>query len=247
MDYYTYLSGGIGVIDFYSAKKLHELEKVTLKKFLRATKNLLFVLFRPRDEEYLRAIIKQDGKRLCGRFSDEDSDFIYFPIRSIDKFFSSNLKSFEQKDVYFSKEIAQSYLSETNEDYATASFGIKIKKSDIKYDLIILKKENFPCYVTTACTQHIGLPDNCFELETLKGLRNWMIQKPQGRKLIRSYYQKAPTLVRLVNQHPKKDKIWKWSYQQIQKAVDLTIEGKYDEAVNHYHKTVLDLSRLIKN
>lgn len=52
------------------------------------------------------------------------------------------------------------------------------------------------CFLTTACVQARGLPDNCHELTTLRAFRDGYLRDlPQGTGLIREYYAAAPGIV----------------------------------------------------
>ena len=51
------------------------------------------------------------------------------------------------------------------------------------------------CFLTTACTEAKGLPDNCRELETLRHFRdNYMMNVPEGKADIAHYYKTAPSV-----------------------------------------------------
>lgn len=52
------------------------------------------------------------------------------------------------------------------------------------------------CFITTACCDVLGLPDNCFELRALRRYRNEVLAKtPDGRATIALYYALAPALL----------------------------------------------------
>ncbi|WP_420409294.1 CFI-box-CTERM domain-containing protein [Hoeflea sp.] len=59
------------------------------------------------------------------------------------------------------------------------------------------------CFLTTACVRHIGLEDNCFELETLRAFRdNRLVQMVGGAADIERYYREGPVLVSRIAAHP---------------------------------------------
>ena len=59
------------------------------------------------------------------------------------------------------------------------------------------------CFLTTACTEAKGLPDNCRELETLRHFRdNYMMNVPEGKADIAHYYKTAPSIVNAINNSP---------------------------------------------
>lgn len=53
-----------------------------------------------------------------------------------------------------------------------------------------------PCFLTTACCELIGLPDDCFELRTLRRFRDRVLAvAPQGAGEIAFYYEAAPLIL----------------------------------------------------
>lgn len=56
--------------------------------------------------------------------------------------------------------------------------------------------ESFDCFLTTACCGLIGLPDDCFELTTLRRFRDdIMMATADGRADVARYYAEAPRIV----------------------------------------------------
>ena len=56
------------------------------------------------------------------------------------------------------------------------------------------------CFLTTACCEHKGLPDDCYELTTLRSLRDhYMKQSVFGNGLIKIYYETAPAIIEKYN------------------------------------------------
>ena len=52
------------------------------------------------------------------------------------------------------------------------------------------------CYLTTLCVELIGLPDDCFELQTLRAYRDGpLLALPGGKDVIAQYYAQAPQIV----------------------------------------------------
>lgn len=55
------------------------------------------------------------------------------------------------------------------------------------------------CFVTTAVCSASGLPDDCDELQTLRGFRDgYMMESPARKMLIQLYYEIAPLIVRAI-------------------------------------------------
>jgi hypothetical protein len=58
------------------------------------------------------------------------------------------------------------------------------------------RKECQACFVTTACCEIVGLPDDCFELSTLRAFRDGPLRlMPGGAADIGQYYRVAPLIL----------------------------------------------------
>ncbi len=65
------------------------------------------------------------------------------------------------------------------------------------------------CFLTTATVQCLGLSDDCFELSSLRALRDrYLLATPQGRRRVAAYYRLAPAIVRRVEARPDARRIW---------------------------------------
>src|SRR5208282_5655374 len=61
------------------------------------------------------------------------------------------------------------------------------------------------CFLTTACCEHKGLPDDCDELTILRSFRDTHVPKI----LIKEYYEIAPQIVRMIkNDHTQLDYVY---------------------------------------
>lgn len=92
------------------------------------------------------------------------------------------------------------------------------------------------CFLTTACVHHIGLADDCRELDTLRHLRdNYMIQHHEGRQLIDAYDIEGPAIVAAINDCSNSREIYRYMYEHmILPSVALVEGGREEEAVAHY-------------
>ena len=106
-----------------------------------------------------------------------------------------------------------------------------------------------PCFITTACVEVAGLPDNCIELETMRFFRDEYLSKnKEKRKMIQEYYEIAPHIVEAINKDERKEEIYAWIWKKIKYIVNLIESGDSEEAVKSYRKMVLKLKKLtIKN
>lgn len=65
------------------------------------------------------------------------------------------------------------------------------------------------CYITTAICKNNGKPDDCYELEQFRCFRDsWLANQPEGKKLIRRYYDIAPSIVKLIDKSENSSKLY---------------------------------------
>jgi len=101
------------------------------------------------------------------------------------------------------------------------------------------------CFLTTACVNFQGLPDNCLELETLRGYRDNLLTKtPEGKRDLVEYDNIAPRIVRAVSMNHDKNKIWRFVFSQIQDSVRSIQRGDYDKAYACYKSMVDKLKNI---
>lgn len=100
------------------------------------------------------------------------------------------------------------------------------------------------CFLTTACCQYNGLPDNCYELTTLRTFRDQFVAKQSyGKKLIDTYYADAPKIIEYIDRQENRSEIFDSIFGQIQNIVHVIEEGKNDTAVILYMNMVHELYR----
>ncbi len=92
------------------------------------------------------------------------------------------------------------------------------------------------CYITTAACQVRGMDDDCVELNILRDYRDtYMMSKPDGEKLIREYYDVAPSIIKHINVRPDAkqvyDEIWE---DYIAPCIEDIREGKMEECLDLY-------------
>lgn len=98
------------------------------------------------------------------------------------------------------------------------------------------------CYITTACIETKGLPDNCLELTVLREFRDKYIKKlPNGKEIIDEYYKTTPKIVEKINKTPNSKEIYSKLYDKILDSVNMIKSGKFHEAFKHYYSIVDDL------
>ena len=95
---------------------------------------------------------------------------------------------------------------------------------------------NGHCYISTACVEAEGLPDDCLELQTLRNFRdNYLANQPRGRELIQEYYSIAPRIVSTINRKPDAHEIFCGIFNRdITTAVEMVQKGDNEGALEHY-------------
>jgi hypothetical protein len=103
------------------------------------------------------------------------------------------------------------------------------------------------CFITTACVNYYGLNDNCYQLETLRGFRDsYLSTSKSNEKLVKQYYQIAPTLVALMEIDKNKDQLFENVFSEINSACEAIDKREFEQAKNIYQNTVKHLLRYFK-
>ncbi len=100
------------------------------------------------------------------------------------------------------------------------------------------------CFLTTATVGCIGLPDDCFELRTLRNFRDRHLSTTsEGARLVAEYYRIAPRIVDAVNARPEAAAIWRRTYRRyILPCAILARIGLRARAIRRYRQMVAELS-----
>ena len=89
--------------------------------------------------------------------------------------------------------------------------------------------------MTTACCQYKGLPDDCYELETMRRFRDeYLLKQKDGEAIVNLYYDRAPVIVERIEKMDKKEAILEYIYTQVQECVRLFEEKEYDNIEAKY-------------
>ena len=92
------------------------------------------------------------------------------------------------------------------------------------------------CYLTSACVEARGLPDDCRELTILRHFRDTYIrQQPQGEADVAHYYAVAPQIVQKIRETGK-DGIFDTIYQELVLPCVALIENSELEAAYQRYK-----------
>jgi len=94
---------------------------------------------------------------------------------------------------------------------------------------------NNGCYLTTACTEYMGLKDDCYELEMLRSFRDTYVKSlSNGDELIMQYYNDAPKILFEISKSKDKDVVFTSIYQTIEEITRYILLEKYEDAYISY-------------
>lgn len=102
------------------------------------------------------------------------------------------------------------------------------------------------CYLTTACVEAKGLPDDCEELTILRNFRDhWLKKQPGGAEEIAEYYATAPRIVAEVNKRTDAREIWNGLYDSlVAPCVQMIQRGEMERAREMYREMSLRLKEM---
>ena len=137
------------------------------------------------------------------------------------------------------------YYCTKNEDYVNSDVYYKYCRKYDYDDCPIYKGDSSSggCYLTSACVEARGLPDDCMELQTLRDFRdNWLKQQPCGQDEVAEYYATAPRIVDKINSLSNSKEIWGELYTTlVLPCVKLIKDGELEAAHKKYRKTAREL------
>ena len=100
------------------------------------------------------------------------------------------------------------------------------------------------CFLTSACVSAKGLPDDCYELKTLRNYRDkWLTKAEGGLAAISHYYIVAPKIVAAIDKLADRDEIYEMIYDKmIKPCVEFIEQKKYQDAFELYKGMTLQLA-----
>lgn len=224
-------------------------------------------LYKKNGKEWLISIIiipdiltqfKESGdenKEVVIETFDETSIPSYYKILALTE------KTVDGKNLHFlSCRLQNDKTTSENYNFAKELFGkqveieihdkchavIRNEKMDLKINLGFEKTSESQCFLTSACVFHKNLPDNCYELTTLRALReNVMKPHPEYQKLISEYNIIAPQMLVKINKASNKNEILDHIYSHlVLPSVSLIESGKNEEAIEYYGNFVNEMKYL---
>ena len=102
------------------------------------------------------------------------------------------------------------------------------------------------CFITTAAVKHMGLEDDCDELQTLRWFRDNVMPKfPRGKWNIKVYYNVAPYVVKSLDTKEDADRIYRSLYNGfIYPAVQYVKHKAYEKAYQTYKDMFIEAMRI---
>ena len=128
-------------------------------------------------------------------------------------------------------------------DYYDRAYCCEYKKyypiSDIICSKFEERYEYRTCYLTTLFCEIKGNDDNCFELETLRGFRDWyMKNSPLCKPLLDEYNIVGPMIACFIANDSNIQQVIDKMDESIYKAIDLIFEETYEAAMQTYVELV---------
>ena len=90
------------------------------------------------------------------------------------------------------------------------------KKASAVKKKVKRKPETLMCFLTTACVHYYGLADDGYELNTLRQYRDtYLASSVSGKKMIKTYYEISPRIVRLIEKDTNKKSVYAYIYSEV--------------------------------
>jgi hypothetical protein len=126
----------------------------------------------------------------------------------------------------------------------TSAFAILIEQQPEFEEMTYQPLKKKGCYLTTACVEAQGLPDDCHELTVLRRFRDgYMKSIPGGEALIAEYYETAPVLLEKLRAEPDVAEQLEAMYRRIAAVVETIEAGRNAEALAAYMDVALELEQ----
>ncbi|MBE6976596.1 MAG: hypothetical protein E7439_05315 [Ruminococcaceae bacterium] len=102
------------------------------------------------------------------------------------------------------------------------------------------------CFLTSACVEAKGLPDDCYELTILRKFRDeYLAKQENGQCEIRHYYVVAPSIVEKIKKSPDANSVFEKIYHDLVLPCVQMIENfNLSEAHALYRSYVMTLEKM---
>lgn len=99
------------------------------------------------------------------------------------------------------------------------------------------------CFLTEACCTYKGLPEDCYELETLRAFRDTYMESTDAlHSEVDKYYELAPRIVQCINVDEKRQEVYELISSTIDYCIECINECRNEEAYIRYKNLVNQLS-----
>ena len=103
---------------------------------------------------------------------------------------------------------------------------------------------SWACFISTACVEVKGLPDDCEELKCLRKFRDEFVKNlPDGEEVLREYHEIAPKIIAEIEKREDKKDIYQELFDRIMVSVNLIKNGKDKKAFLNYREMVKELKK----
>ena len=124
----------------------------------------------------------------------------------------------------------------------------KTNNNDYKYNVYAdSDKYNYDnaeagqCCIVDACIKAKGLPDDCYELRTLRRFRDEYVKNLfDGKEIVSNYYDIASIIVNKVNELPNSNEIFLDIYSDLVLKSVILIENNKKQQTFFYFKEFID-------
>lgn len=100
------------------------------------------------------------------------------------------------------------------------------------------------CFLTSACVNHLGKPDDCIELNTLRKFRDeYLLKTQEGVCLVKEYYAIAPQIVQKIDSSPNKNRYYDSIYATVCKCLECIRQNKPNDTIQAYKDMVVSLQK----
>ncbi len=153
-----------------------------------------------------------------------------------------NEKSKDMYDVYFAAFDHMLSMNSFDEYYEVFGHTHRKAVEGVLRKVAEQEKNKSKCYLTTACVDAKGLPDNCEELTVLRKFRDtYLLNKENGSALIEKYYMYSPKIVSVIKRREDQEDILASIYKIIRQCVDAIKNDDNEYAYHTYCEMVVAL------
>jgi hypothetical protein len=155
-----------------------------------------------------------------------------------------NQELFNKTDFYYYNKAINEFRQLTQDELNQYNIGLNRNELMTTDELGLPRPGGRKCFITTACVEAKGLPDDCEELTILRSFRDgYMRFLPNGAAMISEYYDIAPRIVAHIAAQPDANRIFASLYEHIGRSVDLINAGENSEAMHNYITMVSELKK----